>query len=174
MKFNVEIELDWVDDEYTVDDAVKEELVRQTSLLAGEILAKQDFVRITQEEEFRAAQQAYNVMVDELRSDAQRQREAVLAKVDTVFADFLAGKAFSVNSWGQPTKEYTVGEFIQDQIELKIKDLDKTLAKFVEKEVSDKMRLTERGIRTLVEDKSKEIQNENAKAVAEFIVKGLK
>lgn len=174
MKFNVEIDLDWVNEEYRIDDAVKEELVRQVSTLSGEILAKQDFARITQGEEFRAAQAAYNTMIAELKSDAQKQREAVLAKVDTVFADFLAGKAFSINSWGQPTKEYTVGEFIQDQIDLKIKDLDKTLAKYVEKEVSDKMRLTERGIRTLVEDKSKEIQNENAKAVAEFIVKGLK
>lgn len=174
MKVNLELDLSWVNEDYTIDEVVKEEITRQVSILAGEIIAQQDFTRITRGEDFKAAQEAYNARIEELKSDANKQREAVFAKIDTAFADFLAGKAFSINSWGQPTKEYTVGEFIQDQIGLKIKDLDKTLERLVVKRVDEAMRLSERDIKALVDSKAKEIQNENAKAVAEFIVKGLK
>jgi len=174
MKFNIEVELEWINEEYTLDDAFKEEIARQAGIVAAQTLAKQDFLALNREENVKALELEYKETLTKLRQEEYKKREEVMSKIEDVFADFIAGKAFKVNSWGQPEREYTVGEYIQERVATELKDINKIIDNLVSKHVNEKIKLSEYNIKNLVEATAKTVQNENAKAVAEFIVKGIR
>jgi len=174
MKFNIEIEIPYIDDDYSLDEAFKRELKHQLSIEAAKVVAKQNIFELNKTEEVLELKKIYDEEIQNLKQGENKKREEALKVVSDLFDEIILGKAFVVNSWGKPQEETTVRGFIEREIDAKVGDIAKTLQKLVDGAVTAKMALSEHNIKSLVEVESKKVQNENAKKVAEFIVNGIK
>ena len=99
MKFNIQVDIDWIDEEYSIDEQVKHELI------AGVVRE----VRGSFNEDGKKA-------AEEARKKAEQQAEIIISKsIENEIRSFLKDKVTITDKWGEVKKEnITIKELIKE------------------------------------------------------------
>lgn len=172
MKLNLEIELDDVNEDYTLNDLFRDELKASLTKEVAKVLAKETLANAIRDEQVKELQKQLKEELDTLKREEHDKRKQVLNMIDDTFEDFLSGVAYKTNSFGEKTTETTVGEMLKERVEQRIVDFKQTTESLITKQIEQSIGMSDYSIKRLVGQAAKEAQNENAKKVAEFITKG--
>lgn len=170
MKINVELNLNYINEDYSIDDAFKEELTSALYNKAVEVLAKNDLAQFVKDKEVSELKRMYENKLEELKLFSAGVEDKIKENVEKELIALLDAKAMKVTTWGQPVKEVTVKDIILEKMDLAFKDVEKLIVKAV----NDKMSYRQYDIDKIIEIEAKKLKDENAKKVAEFILKGIK
>jgi len=172
MKINIELDLDFIEEDYTINEAFKEELKHQISQQVAKILAEKKLVEFSYDEEAKKARKYFEEELSKIRAENQQKYKEMADKVKCEFDEFISAMAYKHNRWGQQEKVSNVGEFIQEELKEFMKNKDNYLENLVKTKCENAMAIDRFDLEDLVKRESKKVQNENAKKVAEFIIKG--
>jgi len=120
MKINCELTIDYVNDDYTINEAFKEELQNAVRNEAAKTLAANDFRSIYNDKVLDELKREYEEELRLLKEKLYKQRrddlQAIENTIKDVLAEFIAGEAFIVDKWGVPQEKITVKEFLLKEI----------------------------------------------------------
>jgi hypothetical protein len=172
MIINVELELEGYNEDHSIDEELKAQLSHQIAKKLADMVAETELKAVDYDTEVMEAKKLLNDTVEELRSKRHKDVAKVEEKISDVFSSFIAGTSYRLNPWGEAVEEITVGEHIRELVSKAIESKEKILSKLVEKEVKRVMELSEWDMERIIKNESDKVRDENAKKVAEFIVKG--
>jgi len=173
MKFTVELDMsDYMDNEGFYEDSLRKDVSRHIAEQLAGILAKEGIKLIDFDKEVKEAKELYESAVRDAKEKRLTDMALVDEKIGEVFTEFLSGTAIITNKWGEPKETCTIGEYIRRRAEEILESKKTEIEKRITDAVVKRMKISEYEIEQLIERKSREIGNENAKKVAEFIMKG--
>lgn len=174
MKFNIEIEVEDIYEEDNLDIIFKEQIKDGIAKKVADIIAKNDFNSFIKDEFLNDVKKEYENIIEDLKKEKSQSLKKIDDIINSQFTDFINGVAYKTNSWGEASKETTVGELIREKISDNFKNLNTTLENLISKVCKEKLSVYDYQIKEIIENEKKKVLDENAKKVAEFIIKGIR
>ncbi len=178
MKMNIELNIDWFDGEnYTINDAFKAEIISQLSEKAAEVIANNNFDQILKDAELIELKKEYKETINKLKEKERTQivemNENINKAIDVAYHKLMYGVAIKVDDWGQSNGETTVEQLIKDKIKRNVETIQKSIFDKIAREVQEQMKMSDYQLKTLIEKEVNKVKDENAKKIAEFVMKGI-
>ena len=123
-KFNIEVELDWMDEEYNIDEEIKERVIHSVQ----DILTK------------RTSEDIIKILNKEIDKKITEEKEVIEAEVDKFLENVCEEQIakmkipYKTNSWSDEVRYKTMAEFVGDRYEAflnrKVYDRDGHVARY--------------------------------------------
>lgn len=175
MKFNVEIDIEEVYEDYSLSEVFKDELKEQISQKVADILAKESFREIINNPDIQAIKKEYSLALENLKNKERENIQNIENKISDVFSDFIKGTAYKLNCWGEKQEEVTVGDLLRERVEKEVRDLERKISGLVKIEAEKKFNFDEYTLRRKVQEECTKLAGDELKAkIMEIIALGNK
>lgn len=174
MKFNITIELDNVEEDYTLDDLVMDEIKYEISNTIAKEIAEKNLFKFNSEKEIKEIKKAYENEIIKLQQITTDNLEAARKLIKEEFINFVnQGIVTCKTGWGGEVTKTSIGELIKDQATKYYEDNKRMVGNSIEKKIDD-LKFGAYDIEKMIKEHSIKISKENALKVTEFLMKGLK